>query len=89
MQICNDVFLFKNQKELQILDQQDGKIKGNVPVFRFAHCTFGLDQEQVRKSKGISDPMKSQSESPKEFWTRMNLSLKFLWTFGLPQKRPH
>ena len=44
-----------NQKQFQILDQRDEKIKGNVPTFRFAHYTFGIDEERVRKCKGISN----------------------------------
>ena len=92
---------FFNQKKCRSLDQRDGKMKVNVPIFRFAHCTFGLDQagspkvqrnfgldeEQVQKCEGISVSMTGESESPKEFRTRWRASPKVQRNFGLDEEQ--
>ena len=68
------VYVLVNQKEFQILDQRDGKIKGNVHLLSDLHSlfieSFHRDKERVRKCKGISDSMKNEYESPNDFRTR-------------------
>ena len=49
--------------------------------------TSGHDEEPDRKSKGISDSMKSVSESPREFRTRCRPSPQVQRNFGLVEER--
>ena len=51
---------FENPREFWTRRRASPKVQGN----------FGLDTERVRKSKGITESMKGESLSPKEFQTR-------------------
>ena len=55
------VHVLVNQIEFQFLDQRDGKIKGNVHPLSDLHIA-------------LLDSMKGESESPREFRTRVRSS---------------